>query len=111
MIRRPPRSTLFPYTTLFRSKEDFSHDMTFVTKFRTEAQSAAGLEHPNIVNIYDVGGEAGLYYIVMEYVEGITLKDFITKKNHLTYNESLSIAIQVARGIEAAHKKGIIDRK
>ena len=54
-------------------KQEFSEDSSFVTKFRAEAQSAAGLEHPNIVNIYDVGSENGLYYIVMEYVEGITL--------------------------------------
>lgn len=51
-----------------------------MTKFRAEAQSAAGLEHPNIVNIYDVGSENGLYYIVMEYVEGITLKTYIEKR-------------------------------
>ena len=56
-------------------KQEFSEDVNFVTKFRTEAQSAAGLEHPNIVNIYDVGSQEGLYYIIMEYVEGITLKD------------------------------------
>lgn len=91
-------------------KEDFSHDMTFVTKFRQEAQSAAGLEHPNIVNIYDVGSENGLYYIVMEVVEGVTLKTYIEKKGRLNYKEVISIAIQVARGIEAAHKKGIIHR-
>ena len=91
-------------------KEDFSHDMTFVTKFRQEAQSAAGLEHPNIVNIYDVGSENGLYYIVMEIVEGVTLKTYIEKKGRLNYKEVISIAIQVARGIEAAHNKGIIHR-
>lgn len=61
-------------------KQEFSEDSSFVTKFRAEAQSAAGLEHPNIVNIYDVGSENGLYYIVMEYVEGITLKTYIEKK-------------------------------
>ena len=55
-------------------KAEFSEDRNFVSKFRTEAQSAAGLEHANIVNIYDVGSEDGMYYIVMEYVEGITLK-------------------------------------
>ncbi len=89
-------------------KSDFAQDSSFVTKFRAEAQSAAALEHPNIVNIYDVGSEDGLYYIVMEYIEGITLKQYIAKKGRLGYNEALSIAIQMARGIEAAHNKGIV---
>lgn len=91
-------------------KQEFSEDLNFVTKFRSEAQSAAGLEHPNIVNIYDVGSEEGMYYIVMEYVEGITLKTYIEKKGQLSFKESVSIAIQVGRGIEAAHNKNIIHR-
>ncbi|MCR5641046.1 MAG: Stk1 family PASTA domain-containing Ser/Thr kinase [Lachnospiraceae bacterium] len=91
-------------------KQEFIEDAGFVSKFRAEAQSAAGLEHPNIVNIYDVGSEEGLYYIVMEYVEGITLKTYISKKGRLSYNELISIAIQVGRGIEAAHNKNIIHR-
>lgn len=91
-------------------KQEFAEDVTFVTKFRSEAQSAAGLEHANIVNIYDVGSENGLYYIVMEYVEGITLKTYVEKKGRLNFKEAISIAIQVGRGIEAAHNKGIIHR-
>lgn len=91
-------------------RNEFSEDRSFVAKFRTEAQSAAGLEHPNIVNIYDVGSEDGLYYIVMEYIEGITLKTYIEKKGQLSFKESVSIAIQVARGIEAAHNKQITHR-
>lgn len=91
-------------------KQEFVDDVNFVTKFRTEAQSAASLEHPNIVNIYDVGSEAGLHYIVMEYVEGITLKTYIEKKRQLTFKEAVSISIQVGRGIEAAHNKHIIHR-
>ena len=91
-------------------KQEFSEDMNFVTKFRTEAQSAAGLEHPNIVNIYDVGSENAMYYIVMEYVEGITLKTYIEKKGQLSFKEAVSIAIQVGRGIEAAHNKHIVHR-
>ena len=91
-------------------KPEFSEDLNFVTKFRTEAQSAAGLEHPNIVNIYDVGSERGMHYIVMEYVEGITLKTYIEKKGQLSFKEAISIAIQVGRGIEAAHNKGIVHR-
>ena len=91
-------------------KQEFSEDINFVTKFRTEAQSAAGLEHPNIVNIYDVGSESGLHFIVMEYVEGITLKTYVEKKGQLSFKEATSIAIQVARGIEAAHNKEITHR-
>lgn len=91
-------------------KAEFSEDMNFVAKFRTEAQSAASLEHPNIVNIYDVGSEEGLHYIVMEYIEGIVLKTYIEKKGCLTYKEAVSIAIQIAKGIEAAHNKNIIHR-
>ena len=66
--------------------------------------------HPNIVNIYDVGSENGLHYIVMEYVEGITLKSYIEKKGQLSFKEAFSIAIQVGRGIEAAHNKNIVHR-
>ncbi len=91
-------------------KQEFSEDVNFVTKFRTEAQSAAGLEHPNIVNIYDVGSENAIHYIVMEYVEGITLKTYIEKKGQLSFKEAVSIAMQVGRGIEAAHNKHIIHR-
>ena len=91
-------------------KSEFSADMNFVTKFRSEAQAAAGLEHPNIVNIYDVGSEGDVHYIVMECVEGITLKTYIEKKGQLAFKEAASIAIQVARGIEAAHNKNIIHR-
>ena len=101
--------TLGRFVAIKVLKQEFSEDVNFVTKFRTEAQSAAGLEHPNIVNIYDVGSQEGMYYIIMEYVEGITLKTYIEKKGQLTFKEAISIAIQVGRGIEAAHKKNITD--
>lgn len=91
-------------------KAEFAEDVNFVTKFRSEAQAAASLEHPNIVNIYDVGSENGLHFIVMECVEGITLKGYIEKKKMLTYKEAISIAIQVGKGIEAAHNKQIVHR-
>lgn len=91
-------------------KKEYSTDKNFVSKFRVEAQSAAGLMHPNIVNVYDVGEENGMYYFVMELVEGITLKNYIEKKIRLTVKEALSIAIQVSMGIEAAHNNGIIHR-
>lgn len=102
--------TLGRFVAIKVLKQEFSEDINFVTKFRTEAQSAAGLEHPNIVNIYDVGSEKGMHFIVMEYVEGITLKTYIEKKGQLSFKEAVSIAIQVGRGIEAAHNKGIIHR-
>lgn len=98
------------YVAIKVLKEEFAQDANFIVKFRTEAQSAAGLEHPNIVNIYDVGCEQGNHYIVMECVEGITLKTYIEKKGQLSFKEALSIAIQVGRGIQAAHAKGIIHR-
>jgi len=91
-------------------KSEFSSNKNFVSKFKVEAQSAAGLMHHNIVNVYDVGEESGLYYFVMELVEGITLKNYIEKKIRLSYKEALSIAIQVSQGIEAAHNNGIIHR-
>lgn len=91
-------------------KNEFSQDAGFVEKFVVEAQSAAGLSHPNIVNVYDVGDEQGIHYIVMELVEGITLKSYIEKKRQLTFKEAVSIAIQVGTGIEAAHNNKIIHR-
>ncbi len=91
-------------------KQEFSENENFVSKFRIEAQAAAGLAHPNIVNVYDVGEDNGIYYIVMELVEGITLKKYIEKKSRLTYKEAVSIAIQVCLGIEAAHNNHIIHR-
>lgn len=91
-------------------KQEFSENANFVSKFRIEAQAAAGLMHPNIVNVYDVGEENGIYYIVMELVEGITLKKYIEKKARLSYKEAVSIAIQVGMGIEVAHNNHIIHR-
>lgn len=91
-------------------KQEFSENANFVSKFRIEAQAAAGLMHPNIVNVYDVGEEGGIHYIVMELVEGITLKKYIEKKARLSVKEAVSIAIQVSMGIEAAHNSHIIHR-
>lgn len=91
-------------------KQEFSENANFVSKFRIEAQAAAGLAHPNIVNVYDVGEENGIYFIVMELVEGITLKKYIEKKARLSVKEAISIAIQVSMGIEAAHNNHIIHR-
>ena len=95
---------------LLRLKSEFSQDKTFVSKFWAEAQSAAGLVNPNVVNVYDVGVENGIYYIVMELVEGITLKKYIEKRGKLPYKEAVSIAIQVANGMDAAHQHNIVHR-
>ena len=98
------------YVAIKVMKEEFSHDKNFVSKFIIEAQSAAGLTHPNVVSVYDVGDENGIYYIVMELVEGITLKQYIEKKGRLSSKEAVSIAIQVAQGMEAAHSHHIVHR-
>lgn len=91
-------------------KEEFSSDEDFVLKFRNEAQSVASLIHPNIVGAYDAVDEGSLHYIVMELVDGISLKNYIQKKSVLTNDECISIALQTAEGIAAAHKAGIVHR-
>jgi serine/threonine-protein kinase len=91
-------------------KQEYCSDRSFVSKFWTEAQSAAGLSHSNIVSIYDVGNDGDTYYIVMELVEGITLKKYIEKKGKLEIRESIGITMQLCQGIEAAHDQKIIHR-
>ena len=91
-------------------KQEFSENRDFVAKFRREAEAAANLMHPNIVTVYDVGEDNGISYIVMELVDGYTLKQYIEKKSRLTISECISIAIPIASGIEAAHNNGIIHR-
>ena len=91
-------------------KPEFREDTTFIQKFKSEAQAAAVLTHPNIVNVFDVGDDNGVYYIVMELIEGITLKEYISKKGKLSVKEATSIAIQVSMGLEAAHSHGIVHR-
>lgn len=98
------------YVAIKVLKQEYVEDTNFITKFRGEAQSAAGLSHPNIVNVFDVGEDSGLYYIVMELVEGITLKKFIERKGKLELKEAVGIAIQIAQGMEAAHSNHIIHR-
>lgn len=98
------------YVAIKVLKKEFREDSTFVRKFRSEAQAAAGLMHPNIVNVYDVGEDRGLYYMVMELVEGITLKEYIDRKQGLSAKEAISIAIQMCNGIGAAHERQIVHR-
>lgn len=91
-------------------KDEYSQDANFVSKFKMEAQAAAGLSHPNIVSVYDVVDEGNLHYIVMELIEGITLKSYILKKGQLGVKETIGIAIQVAQGLAAAHDQHIVHR-
>ncbi len=89
-------------------KNEFSRDENFVNRFKMEAQAAAGLSHPNIVNVFDVVDEGDSHYIIMELIEGITLKSYIDKKGHLESREAIGIAIQMAQGMSAAHQQKII---
>lgn len=98
------------YVAIKVLKEEFSSDEGFVSKFKMEAQAAACLSHPNIVSIYDVVDEGKLHYIVMELIEGITLKSYIAQKRRLDVKEAVSISIQVAQGIAAAHSRNIVHR-
>ncbi len=98
------------YVAIKVLKSDYRSDEVFIKKFLSEAQAAAGLMHPNVVNVYDVGQDRGLYYMVMELVEGITLKDYIEKKGRLSAKETVSIAIQMVTGLQAAHNQHIIHR-
>lgn len=91
-------------------KNEFSEDTKFVTKFQQEAQAIACITHPNIVAVYDVGEDKDMHYIVMEFVEGITLKKYIEKKGKLSVREAVGVALQIANGLEAAHDNHIIHR-
>lgn len=91
-------------------RDEFANDAEFIKRFQVEAQAAASLSHPNIVSIYDVGEENGLHYIVMELIEGKTLKEIITEKGRLPWKDAVKIAMQIASGLEQAHKNHIIHR-
>ena len=91
-------------------KKEFVNDQEFVDKFVEEAKNAAKLSHPNIVSIYDVGNDGDIYYIVMEYIDGCTLKELIDSKGRFTVSEALKAEIQIASGIEFAHKNKLIHR-
>ena len=91
-------------------KQEFTMDNTILEKFRKEALAAGGLNHPNIVSVYDMGHELGSEYIVMELIDGITLKEYIRKRGHLTSEEIIKISIRVAEALKAAHENGIIHR-
>jgi len=98
------------YVAIKILKDEFTTDSEFIKKFNTEAQSAASLTHPNIVSIFDVCNEDNLYYIVMELIQGKTLKEIITEDGILSWKWSVNIAIQIASALETAHKNNIIHR-
>ena len=98
------------YVAIKVLKKEFISDDAFVRKFKMEAQAAGALIHPNIVNYYDVVDEDDLHYIVMELVEGITLKNYIDQKGRLETDEAVDFAIKIAEGLKAAHSRGIIHR-
>lgn len=91
-------------------RPEFEKDNEFVRRFNVEAQAAASLSHSNIVSIYDVGNESGLHYIVMEYIEGESLKEYIDRNHKLEWRTAVEFAIQICKGIEQAHKNNIIHR-
>ena len=91
-------------------KDEFTTDDEFIRRFRSEAQAVASLNHPNIVGVYDVGNEGNLYYIVMELVQGKTLKEVIQKEGKLSWKWSINVAIQIASALETAHKNNIVHR-
>ena len=91
-------------------RPEYTKDEQFIESFIKESQSAAGLIHPNIVGVYDVGQEGNIHYIVMELAEGKVLSDYISEKGKLEYKEAISIVLQVARALSLAHKNQIVHR-
>lgn len=91
-------------------RSEFTDDEEFVKRFRVEAQAAASLNHPNIVSIYDVGKQDDVQYIVMELIDGITLKEYINQKGALPWKEAIGIAIQICSALDHAHRNFIVHR-
>ncbi len=98
------------YVAIKVLRNEYREDKEFIARFNTEAQAAASLTHPNIVSIFDVGCENGVHYIVMEYVEGITLKKFIEQNGVLSWRQALDFTVQICQAIDCAHKNGIVHR-
>lgn len=95
------------YVAIKVLRPEYRDDLEFIKRFKIEAQSAGSLSHPNIVSIYDVGNEDDLEYIVMEYVEGITLKQYLSAKGVLQWKEAVDYASQICSGLEHAHKRAL----
>ncbi len=98
------------YVALKVLRPEFREDKDFISRFKIEAQSAGSLSHPNIVSIYDVGQEGEIDYIVMEYVEGVTLKQYMDAKGIIPWREAVDYAAQICAGLDHAHRKGIIHK-
>ncbi|MBO5364948.1 MAG: Stk1 family PASTA domain-containing Ser/Thr kinase [Clostridia bacterium] len=98
------------YVAIKVLKEEYRDDKEFVHRFNVEAQAAACISNPHVVSIYDVGYQDGFYYIVMEYIEGVILKEYIAKKGPLPWREAASIAAQICEGLAAAHKANVVHR-
>ena len=109
-VYRAKDERLKRYVALKVLKPEYSNDAGFVSKFRVEAQASAGLTHPNIVSVFDVCEDNGRYFIVMELVEGITLKEYIHLNGRLSMEQALDFSIQIASGVEAAHEHHVIHR-
>ncbi|CEP69437.1 PASTA [Moorella glycerini] len=101
---------LHRYVTIKILREQYASDKDFLTRFQREAQAVASLSHPNVVSIYDVGQEDGIHYLIMEYVEGRSLKDLITERAPLPPLEAIDIALQICDALEHAHENGVIHR-
>ncbi len=110
IVYRAKDEKLERYVTFKVLKEEYTSDEQFVRRFDVEARAAARLTHPNIVNVYDVGCQDLIYYIVMEYIDGVTLKELINKKAPFDNKEILGISIQIASALEHAHKNNIVHR-
>ncbi|GHU51607.1 protein kinase [Clostridia bacterium] len=91
-------------------REEYENDDDYIKRFHKEARAAAQVSHQNLVNVYDVGAADGVNYIVMEYIDGLTLKDMIRKRAPFTNAETLGVAIQIATALEHAHKNQIVHR-
>ncbi len=98
------------YVAIKVLKDEFKNDEEFLKRFNVESQAAAGLSHNNIVSVYDIGSEGDIHYIVMEYVEGITLKEYLAQNGVLTWEKAVDFATQIACALQHAHRKGIVHR-
>lgn len=110
VVYRARDEKLDRFVTFKVLKEEFAADAEFIKKFNIEARAAARLSHQNIVSVYDVGNEGYIHYIVMEYIDGFTLKELINKKAPFANEEALGVAIQIASALEHAHKNNIVHR-
>ena len=110
MVYKAKDTLLNRYVAVKVLRDEFTTDSEFIKKFRSEAQSAASLAHPNIVQIFDVGNEDNLYFIVMELINGKTLKEIIDEDGPLSWKWSVNIAIQICSALETAHKNSIVHR-